>query len=81
MTVAKIAKAKTHHTLCLTKSATRPSVLDKQSDDGDVMDMSQSINQNTAQFDTVISCHTYTPSLHPHSVSLFEGKRLLARQE
>ena len=47
MAVAIIAKARTHHALCFTQSATRPRALDNQSDDEEAIGITQSVVQNT----------------------------------
>ena len=47
MAVAKVAKARTHHALCSTKSATRPSALDNQSDDEGAIGITRSVIQDT----------------------------------
>jgi len=47
MTVAKVAKARTHHALCFTKSATRPSTLDNQSDDEGAIGITRSVIKDT----------------------------------
>jgi len=47
MAADKVAKARTHHALCFTKSATRPSALDNQSDDEGAISIIQSVIQDT----------------------------------
>lgn len=62
MAVAIVAKARTHHALCFTKSARRPSALDNQSDDEGAISITRSVIQDTGL--------TTSPMMSPLEYSL-----------
>ena len=82
MAVAKVAKARTHHALCFTKSATRPSALDNQSDDEWVICITRSgYRPEDIPYDVVIVPCLRTKLVSSVSYSAKEGEYPLVRKE